>query len=396
MRRFLQLIICCLPFANVPSSLKAQDTPAASTAVANSNNQIRDMLERTLEKHQLPAMWAGKFYVDDRSAIAAAGIRKWGSTTPVVASDTVHIGSCTKAMTGLLIAQLVTDGSLKFDSTLREIFPDVAGLADSAWGTVTVNELLQHRSGVPANADWNGIAKQHANDEQAGRRATLEWLVKTRRPKKPNYAYSNVGFVLLGHIVEKIRGESWEVIIRKQLFEPLKIESAGFGPVGSVQSEKDPQPAFAFGHTVTSDLSAIVTGLFGGKTKLSFSPTRIDNPALMNPAGRVHLQVADWSRFVLLFADKSAPTELGVSDEVWQTLLKPDFNGNYAGGWVAQKPNWAQSNTLWHNGSNTTWYCLTYAVPDQRCCMIAVANAYCSQAEAACEEVIASLSKIEL
>ncbi len=77
-------------------------------------------LERLRAKYQLPALWAAKFTQDGRKHISVCGVRKAGSDTRAEEGDLVHIGSCTKAMTGLLIADLVSRGSLRFDSTLGE------------------------------------------------------------------------------------------------------------------------------------------------------------------------------------------------------------------------------------------------------------------------------------
>ncbi len=66
---------------------------------------------------------------------------------------------------------------------------------------------------------------------------------------------------------------------------------------------------------------------FGAKKKLNFSPTQTDNPPVINPAGRVHIKLADWSRFVVLFTKKTPAPQLGISFDVWTQLLKPDFQG---------------------------------------------------------------------
>ena len=361
-----------------------------------SNNQIQTEVDKLREQFAVPALWVGKFCDDGRVAIAASGVRKFGNETPVAPDDLVHIGSCTKAMTAALIAQLITEKSLRFDSTLAEIFPEVVGLSESAWAQVTVNELLQHCSGAPANANWTAIDRAYANDPRAARQATLEWLIKTKRPKKRSFTYSNVGYVLLGHIVEQIDGRPWEQAIVERLFKPLKIESAGFGPVGELKQPAAATVDFPFGHTVQMNFNAILTEVFGSKKKLSFQPTQIDNPPVMNPAGRVHIKIDEWSRFVLLFASKVPAPQIGISPEVWTQLLKPEFGGLYAGGWVIDKPSWTSGEVLWHNGSNTTWYALAYALPEKGCCIIAVSNAYCSQAEQACTQAVEAISKIEL
>lgn len=173
-------------------------------------------LETILAESELPALWAGKFYRDGRSVAAAAGVRKVGHPRPVDVNDKLHLGSCTKAMTATLIAKAITSGKLRWETTLGEVFTEHAELQASEWRHVTLTELIQHRSGAPANGLWEALQDEHPADVVASRGALLEWLIKKKRPKKPTFMYSNVGYVVLGHVLEQI-----EQRIRRTLRSPI-------------------------------------------------------------------------------------------------------------------------------------------------------------------------------
>ena len=166
-----------------------------------------------------------------RPIVCASGVRKLGETEKVEPGDIVHLGSCTKAMTAALIGQLCSEGKLRLTSSLKEVFSDMQELVESRWGEVTVQELLQHRSGAPANLDYEVYDRANPDSVVDARRLLFQKLVRKRRPKNPSFVYSNVGFILLGHIVEEIEKKPWEEVIAERLFKPLKMESAAFGPV---------------------------------------------------------------------------------------------------------------------------------------------------------------------
>jgi len=57
--------------------------------------------------------------------------------------------------------------------------------------------------------------------------------VLAEKPKYPpgqKYAYSNVGYTIAGAMAEKVAGDTWEDLMKREVFEPLKITEAGFGP----------------------------------------------------------------------------------------------------------------------------------------------------------------------
>ena len=94
------------------------------------------------------------------------------------------------------------------------------------------------------------------------------------------YAYSNVGYALAGLMAEQVTGESWETLMRRRLFEPLGMASAGFG--SPARPGRVDQP---WGHR-----------LFGNKV----TPTLRDNDPSMGPAGNIHCSVPDWAKFAAL------------------------------------------------------------------------------------------------
>lgn len=373
------------------------NVPNAATLI--DNPQLKEKVDAIRGQHQIPALWVGKFYLDGRSAVAVSGARRWKSEALATIDDPIHLGSCTKAMTGLIIAQLCSEGKLKFESQLSEIFPNDVP-AESAWGNVTVQELLQHRSGLRANVDWWKLMEGE-KDVVTARNDLLHTMTTGRRPKNRAFLYSNVGYTLLGHIAEKVEKKSWEEIVKERIFEPLKMSSAGFGPILS-KSENETSPEASqnvdvpFGHTPVSTVAGLFSDLLKRKTSSDYEPVQIDNAPSMGPAGRVHATLSDWAKFTLLFADPNGNERCQVTKQDWKKLLESSGEEGYAGGWIVTKREWGGGRVYTHAGSNTTWYCVVFVAPEKEYCVMAATNAYSKAAEQACDEVLQTAVELEV
>ncbi len=66
---------------------------------AGAKVKLAEIVQKHLDEHRLPAIWAGKFSQGQPAVMFASGVRKWGSDEAVKVDDRIHLGSCTKAMT---------------------------------------------------------------------------------------------------------------------------------------------------------------------------------------------------------------------------------------------------------------------------------------------------------
>jgi|JI10StandDraft_1071094.scaffolds.fasta_scaffold03715_7 CubicO group peptidase (beta-lactamase class C family) len=371
---------------------EADKTEATTKASPTEDPSLKEKLEEIRAKYQLPAMWCGVFHVDGRSTMAVTGIRRWKDEALATLTDPIHLGSCTKAMTGALIGQLCSEGKLRLDMTLGEIFPTEIP-QDSAWSSVTVQNLLQHESGLPANLDWWRLMKDR-NDVVEAREAMLQAILKLRRPQKTKFLYSNTGYALLGHIIEKVESKSWEEAMRERIAKPLGMESLDFGPIVSLPGES--KGAVPNGHTLIPSAGRIFTQLMGGKGQMDWQSHQIDNAPVMGPAGSAHARLYDWAKFTLAFADHNGNERLKISDDVWKKLLESKTKDGYAGGWIVSERSWAGGRIYTHNGSNTTWYCVVFTAPEKNLCYLAATNVFYDNAPKACDEAIVQAIEVKL
>ena len=181
-------------------------------------------------------------------ASAADGERKKGSGVPIELGDRWHLGSVTKSITATMIARLVESGQMQWSDTIGERFPDASIHED--WKPVTLKQLLTHTAGAPANFSFQVMLKQPAlgaECTQERRKAVMDVIAeKPAHPPGKKYAYSNVGYTIAAAMAEKVTGATWEDLVKREVFEPLELTGAGFGPPKSPSETLD-QPR---GHRV--------------------------------------------------------------------------------------------------------------------------------------------------
>lgn len=332
------------------------------------------------QEHNLPALAVVVLKDGQICDRAAAGVRKFGDSTPVTTNDVFHIGSCTKSMTATLTAILIDEGKLRWDTTIAEIFPELRGKMDKRYEAVTVEQLLHHRGGVPGappSAAWKR-AWQEKGTPTEQRREFIEAVLRQPPEAAPGtkMIYSNQGYAIVGAMLEKITGTNYESLLTEKLFKPLRMDSAGFGPPGT--TGKTDQP---WGHTKKFSITI---------------PVQSDNPPAIAPAGRVHCSLDDLARYAMLHLQRGTNALLKP-----ETLAKlhasPDgaeikhFMEDYAGGWVRMKRGWAGGPVLWHNGSNTMWYIVMWLAPDKSFAVIAATNIAGSEAEKGCDDAATAM-----
>jgi CubicO group peptidase (beta-lactamase class C family) len=239
----------------------AVSMPALTQAAALPPGGVRDLavaLDRDLaglREHGWLAPGAGGGL---SIAISQHGVRRvW--TYGVARPDSLfQIGSITKTFTALALARMVQDGRVRLDTPVRELIPeaDISAPVASAMKEVSLEDLATHRSGLPMmppgilpHRERSPFIGYHADDLYAYlRRRRLE------RPGETAFAYSNLGFGLLGHALARRAQTDYSTLIRHLVSEPLGLmdTAATLSPgqrrrvVQGYDEEGEPVSAWAF------------------------------------------------------------------------------------------------------------------------------------------------------
>jgi CubicO group peptidase (beta-lactamase class C family) len=330
------------------------------------NRELVKELTAVREEYTLPAVAAAVIVEGKLRETAVVGVRKQGSEIVAEVNDPFHLGSCTKAMTASLVGLLVQQGKLKWDTPLAEYFPQWKGTMHPDYRDVTLVHVLSHRAGVPPMTD--GFAPVSAPEllwlatqSPAAQRRRVAEIVLSRPPVcKPGEKelYSNAGYTVVGAIIEQVTGEDYETLLRRLLFEPLGMSSAGFGAMGTAGRIDAP-----WQHRRDGDKIVPVE-----PGPLS------DNPPFITPAGRVHCSMEDWAKYVCCVL-AAARGEAGLLDpRQARQLQEPPFGGAYALGWGLHERSWGGGRVLSHAGSNGMNFCVVWVAPLRSFAVLAATN----------------------
>lgn len=310
---------------------------------------------------QTGAPAAGGVVVTPRGTLylEAGGLRRADRLATVTRDDLWHIGSSTKALTAALYGRQVEAGRAQWSARLPALFPDLKLHPD--WADTRIDDVMAHRAGLAdegvIEADYLAAAAASAKPV-AEQRSALVAQVLAKPPARPpgGFAYANLDYVVAGAALERIARRSWEESLRADLFAPLGMRTAGFGP---------PLGAEPWGHKLGDD-----------RRLHPVAPTGIaDFPAVLAPAGGVHLSLADYARFVRVFLADGGGY---LKPETLTRLGRPwgGQDGDYGLGWqVTAGEGWAQGPLLTSEGSNTLWHAQVQLAPARGIAVITCANA---------------------
>lgn len=347
------------------------------TTVTTSSD-LGGVLELIRAATAVPALAAAVMRDGQIVALGAVGVRKLGEPDSVAVTDPFHLGSDTKAMTATLAAMLVQEGDLAWETTVADVFPDEATL-NSDCRSITLEQLLTHRSGLPHNLPANGpyrdAAWQARTPPVEQRLQLLRDALATPPPFPPGerYVYSDVGYAIAGAMLERRAGIPWEDLMRARLFEPLGMRSAGFGYPA--------RTGRIFGHYPDKD---------GRLTPREPGPGD-DDPAALGPAGTVHCSMEDWARFALLHLRGAREDTVLLNRVGFLKLHTPPAGHNFAMGWRTVPRAWAGGGALSHAGSNGMFLALAWLAPEKDFGVLVATNCGGPQAEKACDRAFVAL-----
>lgn len=344
------------------------------------------LLKEIQTKYRIPGLGAA-LIKDGSASTYVAGVRKLKDSTAIQESDKFHLGSCTKAMTATLVAVFVERGKLKWTSTLGESFPDLQPPMNPSFTSVTVEMLTAHRSGITGDLIsfgrgefWKKLWDQDLQPMD-GRKLAVQTLLSAAPAKDPGsvYEYSNGNYMIVGAILERLSSESWEDLMKKEIFQPLGMASCGFGAPGDPKTTVPDQP---WGHRGSREgLVPVAPDFFA------------DNPPTLGPAGTVHCSMSDWAKFLQLHLDGFNGKDTVILKATSFAKLHQSYPGQpYTyGGWIRAKRDWASGDVLTHAGSNTINYANVWLAPKKNMGLLSVANAGTAQAFQATNDAVTAL-----
>ena len=360
--------LCLLGCATAPAPILDQSGGADFAA----------LLDSIRVKERLPALAAAVIVGGKIHATAAVGTRETNTNNWVSVDDRFLIASCAKAITATLSAVLVEKGDVDWHTTLKEAYPGLDMRKE--YEDVTLIQLLSHRAGLPEWIDHltsRNLTPQFVETWWKDRRPPaamraeyLEKTVKQELVDTPGDSiyYSNSGYLMAGAMLEQMAGKPFEQLMTEEIFEPLGLHTAGFGP--PVKSDPHHQPV---GH------SGIFRSVHPG-----------DFPEYMAPTAAIHISIKDWAKLILVHLESENTAGVTLGRDALRTLHSPPDSApwradaeergygvpslSYALGWYTLDID-NKEGLLWHPGGNSGFIAQVAVDPARKNAVLVVTNA---------------------
>ena len=336
---------------------------------------LKPILEEACEKYGLSAMGAVVIVDGQIGEPQTVGVIGAGLDVAVPTDARWHLGSCSKSLTAMLAAVMVEQGKLRWDMPISEALAGTDIEIHPDFQTATIEQLLGHRAGVAkrmvGRPIWGKLRRGGLTPVEQRHLITQTYLGEAPvTPPGTAFKYTNVGYVIVGHIIELMEGRPYEELMPELVFEPLGLASAGFGP-----PQGDDQPR-------------------GHNANIPLPPTHrsADNPEGLAPAGRIHMSLQDWARYaqIHLRAARGESFEL-LTEASYKQLHTPLVGQTYAMGWGRPTREWTDGPALSHAGSNTLWRAVIWIAPGRNAAILTTTNHGSLAARAAEKDVLKAI-----
>ena len=266
--------------------------------------KIQEVLA-TAHKHRL---FNGTALVAENGKIiykGAFGMANMEWAIPNTLDTKFRLASITKQFTATLTLELVQQGKIKLDGKITDYLPDYR---KDVGDKVTIHHLLTHTSGIPSYTSQPGFFENVSRNPYKVADFVKKYASGDLEFEPGSkYSYNNAGYFLLGAIIEKVTGKTYEQALKENILDPAGMKNSGYDHSDTLISKR-------------------ATGYV--KTDTSYNNSAYLDMSIPYAAGSMYSTVED-----LYLWDQALYTEKLLSAASKDLMYKP-FLDDYAYGWV--------------------------------------------------------------
>ncbi|MGD1850054.1 MAG: serine hydrolase domain-containing protein [Cyanophyceae cyanobacterium] len=287
-------------------------------------DEFLEQVDAYRQEDQIPGVAIALVQGNRTVLLEALGSRDLDRNLPVTPDTLFHIGSTHKSMTALLLATLVDDGIVDWDTPVVEIDPDFELRREESTETVTLRHLLSMRSGIPDTAE-DGFDLEQSEAEDL-----FDYVAEVNLLGAPEdaFSYSNLSTSLAGYLAAIAMDEesgqslygSYGQLLQNRVLDPIGMSRSTI-LASTAQRDADHSRSYVFG---------------SGEPQLAESEDRDGDP--LAPSGSLKASITDMARYIStqvnggVAPDGQSVVSTANLRETWQPRW-----GNYAMGWEVKE-----------------------------------------------------------
>ncbi|MBQ4860000.1 serine hydrolase domain-containing protein [Pseudoalteromonas sp. MMG007] len=279
---------------------------------------LLNFMRKNSVSEKVPSISVEIFNASDDVFSFTAGLQNVSEKKNLTTDSWMHLGSNTKAFTGLLAAKVVQRGLINWDTKIIEVFPELKDKIHHNLLSVNLLSLLNHTSGMAPTTgfNWRKCTSKHNNKSGIKLREDYVACIVVEKPEKVDkYLYSNSGYIVAAAMLERVTNLDWESMLLRDICTPLGIDCLFGWPAQH-------SPDYTLGYEKS---------FFG-----NYTAQNVDDYALpreFGPAGDVSLTVNDYKTFVQFFLRGIKGQEDFLNTEEFEFLLYSGLGKTLGVGW---------------------------------------------------------------
>lgn len=316
----------------------------------------------------IPEMGYAVVSADSILDVRTLGFKRADARIPAEPGDRFHLGSCTKAITGLIAGVMVDRGQIEWDTRFFDLCPELESGSNAAYRDITLVDLLSHRAWMqPLTEDDEFPSRDRFEGSVSDQRYQFVAWALTLAPveTEEKHSYSNAGYSAAAVMLERASGRTWEELVRG-LGEELDLDFEFSWP--SIADTTQP-----WGHRgVEGEL-------------IPMPPADGYDLHWVEPAGDINMSITDYARFLQMQL-RGLRGDGPLLDQEEYEFLHSGMPDHYSIGW-AWGANAKGHLVSAHSGSADTFWCYSRVIKE-------VDRAYAVFANCGSEECDAAVRKL--
>jgi CubicO group peptidase (beta-lactamase class C family) len=318
-------------------------------AMAQESNEIDSeridkFVQHEMSESNIPGLSLG--IIKDDKIIYLKGFGTAGPGKCEVTPNTSFIlGSVSKSFTGLAVMQLVEKGAINLDDPVKKYIPWFSIGGPGVSDRITILNLLNHTSGIPAFEGHDSGIERGSNVEE---RIKLKNNIKLNHPVGSTFEYSSLNYDILGVLIQVVSNQSYEEYIQSNIFKPLEMTNS------YAALEEASKGNLAMGYIPW----------FGFQI-----PTEVKYSKSALPSGYIISSAEDMTHFLIAFINKGMYKQNNILSENGITqALASIGNTSYGAGWFSA------GYYKWHTGELANYNAYICIVPSEKLGIIMLSN----------------------
>jgi CubicO group peptidase (beta-lactamase class C family) len=345
----MTLVAACLI---APASAFGEASPAADPDFA----AIDAYIQEEMRDVHIPGLALGVVHGDE-----VVHLKSFGEADPsgraVTPQTPFILASSSKSFTALAIIQLSEAGKVDLDAPVKRYIPWFRVANKAASNRITVRNLLNHTSGLPEDTAFEPMRSTAMSDDALEERVRTLSDVQLNHRVSATFEYTDANYDVLGLIVQRVAGQSYESYVQEHIFTPLEMS-----------------------HSFTNQTAAQRHGLATGYRSWFSFPRRFEAPysrAAM-PSSYLISSAQDMTHFLSAqlnagrYGDESVLSPEGVAAMHRPGVREGDKNEFYGMGWEARSLGGVP--VVRHDGTNSNFYSDMVLDPEGRWGVVILTN----------------------